>query len=60
VGVKTKYTNVIKKSYVNISKKHVLFVSFNFFYMLLTLHFEVFILILGYSVDALFVFRTLE
>jgi len=57
--VKTKYTNVIKKC-VKISKKHVLFVSFNSFYMLLTLHFELFILILGYSMDALFVYATLE
>jgi hypothetical protein len=35
-------------------------VAFNFFYMLPTLHFELFILILGYSMDTLFVYATLE
>jgi hypothetical protein len=49
-----------KKNYVQINKKQILFVAFNFFYMLLTLHFELFILILGYSMDALFMYVTLE
>jgi len=49
-----------KKNCVKISKKYILFVSFNFFNMLLILHFELFILILGYSVHTLFVYATLE
>lgn len=48
------------KNCVKISKKHILFVSFNFSYMLLILHFELFISIRGYSVDTLFVYATLE
>jgi hypothetical protein len=56
--VKTKYTNVIK-NYVKISKKHSLCFSLSF-YIFLTLHFELFILVLGYSVAALFVYATRE